>query len=123
LFYADCARDPARHADGTDLRPAFIPGPCPFGIGVGNRYVYWAEPAVGIGRARVDGSGAQERWAATGTEDGPLDVAGDKHHVYWSEQSDAASRAVTKIHRLDADGSGEETILRGPDWGDSLVLG
>jgi hypothetical protein len=124
LFYGDCARGIGRvDADGTDLRPGFIPGPCPFGLGVGGGYVYWAETAEGIGRARVDGTGVQEHWAATNTQDGPLDVAADEHHVYWSEQSDAASGAVTRIHRLDADGSGDETILRGPDWGDSLVLG
>ena len=34
-----------------------------------------------------------------------------------------AAGELTRIHRLDADGSGDETILRGPDWGDSLVLG
>jgi hypothetical protein len=64
-------------------------------------FVYWANFNTGtIGRANLDGSGADQRFI--GGASGPVGLAVDGAHVYW------ANFNISRIGRADLDGSGAD---------------
>jgi hypothetical protein len=66
-------------------------------------FVYWTNPSTGaIGRANLDGSGANPRFI-TGAGD-PEDLAVDARHIYWGNSG--LTSDLSSVGRANLDGSG-----------------
>jgi virginiamycin B lyase len=71
-------------------------------------YLYWANGKTTIGRARLDGTGVEQRFVS-GTGRGPCGVALDREHIYWGEALGGKVGSPDKggaIGRANRDGSG-----------------
>jgi hypothetical protein len=108
--------------DGTAVEPTFMtPSGGADDVAATQQYVYWTSD-VGIGRANVDGSGADSGFIDTGVTTAPdsqqrvqppTDVAVNSSHAFWSYSGDDLGSPVFAIGRSKLDGSGVETVLRG----------
>jgi hypothetical protein len=110
--------------DGSGVNQSFVPdapthGPC--GVAVDSQHLYWAnygffEPSfmldTTIGRANLDGSGANQSFIAGAK--GPCGVAVDASHIYWANEGGAFSlEPGSTIGRANLDGSGaNQTFIR-----------
>src|SRR3954451_6546364 len=104
VFWANKYQDAIGHAasGGTDPDPHFIPlapQSHPVGVAIDRGHVYWTsyELPDAIGRANLDGTGAEPAFI-TGAAD-PVGLAVDGAHVYWTN-----ARSGT-IGRANLDGS------------------
>lgn len=113
--------------DGTGVEPSFITGangPC--GVAVDGSHLYWTNsgntggPSApfngsGIGRANLDGTGVDQNFADSGQ--GPLGVAVDAGHIYWTNFFTPYS-----LGRSELDGSGVEQGLLGVGNGAGVAV-
>jgi sugar lactone lactonase YvrE len=93
--------------DGTtSVNQGFVPKPSNW-VAVDGGHVYWTNTAIGtIGRANLDGSGAEPTFV-TGAS-APTGIAVDGAHVYWSNSGSGT------IGRANLDGSGvDESFISG----------
>jgi hypothetical protein len=105
IYWADINNDKIGRAnlDGTGVDANFIDssgtGDEPCGLAIDGTYLYWSNKFSpgGVGRALLNGTGAQQLVAAT---DGACGVAVDGAHVYWGDLRTPAS-----VGRADLDGS------------------
>jgi hypothetical protein len=104
--------------DGTGVNPSFIdcsasPGDTmPFAITISGSYIYWTNyvwKVTGggtIGRAKLDGTGANQSFLGGDLADfnpGWIAIAGG--YMYWSEPGDALSPGKGTIERAKLDGT------------------
>jgi sugar lactone lactonase YvrE len=80
----------------TEVTPDLITGAsAPQGIAVDSAHVYWSNanavrtinPGAGsraIGRAKLDGTEADQEFIVTGPNESPWDLAVDASHIYWT---------------------------------------
>ena len=73
----------------VQLRFIQLRGPsCPQGLAIGGRYIYWTDlhfdSPGGIGRARLDGSGADMDWLRIRADSGPYELAADADEIFWT---------------------------------------
>jgi hypothetical protein len=71
-------------------------------------YLYWANSKTTIARARLDGTGFEQRFLS-GTGRSPCGVALDREHIYWGEALGGKVGSPDKggaIGRANRDGSG-----------------
>jgi hypothetical protein len=105
--------------DGTDWKAGFIFFPrnadgyapvVPRGVDVDANYVYWTSSDGKIGRANIDGSGAD--WDFIDEPGGGIAV--DDQHIYWT--------TTTSVGRANLDGTGVDPdfITRPPNGGGGL---
>jgi hypothetical protein len=87
-------------ADGSGLRTRFIAigaKNCTPGIAVGGRFIYWCNgrgPGGRIGRAKLNGTGADSHWLNTRDPMGPVTLAANRDFIYWTHEIDKPSSTV-----------------------------
>ena len=103
--------------DGSDANLSFVPNVAdlntPCGTGVNATHIFWANTGTpsGVGRANIDGTGAQPDYIGSGSEQA-CGVAISPTKVYWTEQ--AGFSGVAEILSQNLDGSGGiTTVLSG----------
>jgi hypothetical protein len=113
--------------DGTGANPSFITGangPC--GVAVDGSHLYWTNSgntggfsapfnSSGIGRANLDGTGVEQNFLPSGL--GPLGVAVDAGHVYWTNFFTPYS-----VGRSSLDGSAVDQSLTGAANGAGVAV-
>ena len=80
-----------------------MPATNPFGVGVDSKFVYWAQPNS-IGRANLDGSGANQSFVTTGSAN-PLGLAVTSSAIFW------AGMMRTYMGRVDIDGTNPQATF------------
>jgi virginiamycin B lyase len=86
--------------DGSQTNPSFIGASYPYALAVDSQHVYWTSASGKIGRANLDGGGANQSFITGGSGNYRLGgVAVDGQHVYWTYP------AANTIGRADLDGT------------------
>ena len=103
--------------DGSRPNASFIPGSSSnsYSIAVGSDHIYWTDlldAGPSIGRANLDGTGANPEYIYTQTSGAPSGLAVDSSHLYW------AGWQSNTIGRVDLDGENLITnwIQGSPDF-------
>ena len=113
--------------DGSGVETSFIKGakgPC--GVAVDGSHLYWTNSGntgspsgpfdgTGVGRANLDGTGVNQNFVASGQ--GPLGVAVDAGHIYWTNFFTPYS-----VGRSGLDGSGVDQSLLGAGNGAGVAV-
>jgi hypothetical protein len=119
LYWADYGAGTIGRADldGSDVETLLSGLTAPTAVAVADGHVYWTTgmlPDHSIGRANLDGSGADPSWLDVGSHPGPLAVSGGR--LYWTD--------ATGLSRANFDGTQLETgVGPGLTSGMSLALG
>ena len=83
----------------------FIPADTPYGSAVDGQYICWGNFGTNtIGRANLDGTGANERFI-TGACNFPTRVAVDSQHIYWTTWTMGAVPSTGTIGEANLDGT------------------
>ena len=120
--------------DGTELVPNLMtPSGGADDVAASGQYLYWTSD-VGIGRANLDGTGADPKFIDYGVNAGlppapvngtypPTQVAVNSVHAFWVYSTYDSGHATSDIGRANLDGSGFQRVASGNVFGRGDVYG
>jgi hypothetical protein len=74
---------------GASLSNEYVkPAQETYGLATDSKYIYWANATTHcIGRCELSGAKVENEWIKTGAAEGPIGVAVDAEHVFWTSAS------------------------------------